>query len=225
MPDAATAGSACGRIGTVSVDLEADPGRAIELCRAAHVRLMATVADVTDDQVRSASRLPGWTIGHVLTHLARNADGHSRRLDAALRGEDVPRYPGGSAQRSSEIDAGAPRPAADITADLMTSQRRLDLAWERHAAADWPHRELRGDDQWPTTASPARRLREVEMHHVDLGLGYEPSDWPGDYVAWELPGLLATVPSRLQSNTHAYALVVWLSGRGLVPAGIQLDPW
>jgi maleylpyruvate isomerase len=111
-----------GRIGTVPVDLDADPGEAIELCRAAHARLMATVADVTDEQVRSPSRLPGWTIGHVLTHLARNADGHSRRLDGALRGADVPRYPGGSAQRDSEIDAGAPRPAADIITDLVTSQ-------------------------------------------------------------------------------------------------------
>jgi maleylpyruvate isomerase len=214
-----------GRIGTVPVDLEADPGRAIGLCRTAHARLMATMADVTDEQVWSPSRLPGWTIGHVLTHLARNADGHARRLDGALRGADVPRYLGGSEQRDSEIDAGAPRPAAEIIADLVTSQDRLDLAWERSAAAGWPHPELRGDDHWPTTASPSRRLREVEMHHVDLGLGYEPSDWPEDYVVWELPRLLATVPSRLQRSTDVRALVAWLSGRGPVPAAIQLDPW
>jgi maleylpyruvate isomerase len=214
-----------GRIGTVPVDLDADPKQTIGLCRAAHARLMATMADVTDEQVRSPSRLPGWTIGHVLTHLARNADGHSRRLDGALRGEDVPRYPGGSAQRSSEIDAGARRSVAGIIADLATSQDRLDLVWERSTAANWPHPELRGDDHWPTTASPARRLREVEMHHVDLGLGYEPFDWPDDYVAWELPRLLATVPSRLQRSKDARALVVWLSGRGPVPAVVQLDPW
>jgi maleylpyruvate isomerase len=214
-----------GRIGTVPDDLDADPGRAIGLCQAAHARLMATVADLTDEQVWSPSRLPGWTIGHVLTHLARNADGHARRLDGALRGADVPRYPGGSAQRNSEIDAGAPRPAAEIIADLVTSQDQLELVWERSAAADWPHRELQGHDHWPTTASPARRLRELEMHHVDLGLGYELSDWPQDYVAWELPRLLATVPSRLRLSTDARALMAWLSGRGPVPASIQLDPW
>jgi maleylpyruvate isomerase len=214
-----------GRIGVVPVDLDTDPGQAIGLCRAAHARLMASVADLTDEQVWSPSRLPGWTIGHVLTHLARNADGHSRRLDGALRDADVPRYLGGSAQRDSEINAGAPRPAAEIIADLVTSQDRLELAWKRSAAADWPHPELRGNDHWPTMASPARRLREIEMHHVDLGLGYEPSDWPGDYVAWELPRLLATVPSRLQQSTDARALVAWLSGRGPVPAAVQLDPW
>lgn len=207
------------------VDLEADPVRAIGLCRTAHARRIAAVAEVTDELVWSPSRLPGWTIGHVLTHLARNADGHSRRLDGALRGEDVPRYPGGPAQRSSEIDAGAPRPAAEIVADLVTSQDRLELAWAASTAAGWPYPQLRGDDHWPVTASPARPVREVEMHHVDLGLGYEPSDWPADYVAWELPVLLATVPSRLRQSTDARDLVVWLSGRGPVPAAIQLDPW
>jgi maleylpyruvate isomerase len=186
---------------------------------------MAAVAGVTDEQARSPSRLPGWTIGHVLTHLARNADGHARRLDGALRGADVPRYPGGHVQRADEIDEGAPRPAAVILADLDASQRRLELAWERSTAADWPHLELRGDDHWPVTASPARRLREVEMHHVDLGLGYEPSDWPEGYAEWELPRLLATVPSRLQRSTDARAVVAWLSGRRPVPATIQLDPW
>jgi maleylpyruvate isomerase len=209
----------------VPTDLDADPVRAIELCQAAHARLLATAARVTDGQARSPSRLPGWTIGHVLTHLARNADGHARRLDGALRGQDVPRYQGGPAQRSGEIDAGAPRPAAAILADLAAAQDRLELTWERSTAAGWPHPDLRGDDHWPTTASPARRLREVEMHHVDLGLGYEPADWPGDYATWELPLLLATVPARLQQGDDARALVAWLSGRGPIPAAIQLKPW
>ena len=206
-------------------DLEAEPMRAIGLCLAAHARLLATAVRITDEQARSPSRLPRWTIGHVLTHLARNADGHARRLDGALRREDVPRYPGGRAQRNSEIDAGASRPAAGMVADLAASQHRLELVWERSAAANWPHTELRGDDHWPTTASPARRLREVEMHHVDLGVGYEPADWPEDYIAWELPMLLATVPSRLRRSEDARAFVEWLSGRGPVPAAIRLDPW
>jgi len=94
----------------VPVDLEADPVQAMGLCRAAHALADRRVPDVADVQARSPSRLPGWMIGHVLTHLARNADRHSWRLDGALCGEDVPRYPGGAAERSSEIDAGAPRP-------------------------------------------------------------------------------------------------------------------
>jgi len=209
----------------MSGDLEADPAQAIRLCRAAHGRLVATVERASDEQIRSSSRLPGWTVAHVLTHIARNADGHARRLAGALRGEDVARYPGGPAQRASEINDRAQRPVEAIRADLDTSQRQLDSVWEQNMAVGWPHAGLRGDDHWPTTASPARRLREVEMHHVDLGLGYEPSDWPEEYVAWELPVLLATVPSRVQRTNDARALLAWLSGRQSTPAAIDLDPW
>jgi len=69
------------------------------------------------------------------------------------------------------------------------------------------------------------RLEEVEMHHLDLGLGYQPADWPDDYVAWALPRLLATVPSRLRRDEDARAFVAWLSGREPVPAAVQLEPW
>jgi maleylpyruvate isomerase len=209
----------------VPSDLEADPVQAVCLSRAAHARLTATVERTTDEHIRSSSRLPGWTIAHVLTHIARNADGHARRLAGALRGEDVRRYPGGPAQRDSEINKGARRSVESILADLDTSQRQLDSVWEQSMAAGWPHAALRGDDHWPTTASPVRRLREVEMHHVDLGLGYEPSDWPEEYVAWELPLLLATVHSRVQRTDDARALLAWLSGRQSSPAAITLAPW
>jgi maleylpyruvate isomerase len=97
--------------------------------------------------------------------------------------------------------------------------------WDRSAAAGWPHPELRGDDHWPISGSPVRRLREAEVHHVDLGLGYEPSDWPDDYVAWELPVLLSTVPDRVHRTDDARDLVAWLSGRWPVPPAIELDPW
>jgi maleylpyruvate isomerase len=210
---------------TVPQDLASDPVATIALCQTAHARLLTTVQGVTDEQVRGESRLPGWTIAHVLTHIARNADGHAVRLDAALRGEDLPRYPGGTPQRNSDIAGGATRAAAELVDDLRASQARLDQVWERSVTAGWPHRELLGSDDWPTIASPSRRLREVEIHHVDLGLGYEPTDWPDEYVEWELPLILATVPGRVQGEADIRQLVAWLSGRRPLPGAIQLDPW
>jgi maleylpyruvate isomerase len=206
-------------------DLGSNPAAAIELCRAAHARLGARVEGITDDEVRSPSQLPGWTVAHVLTHLARNADGHVRRLEGALQGQDLRRYAGGPAQRDSEIDEGARRSAADIVADLEAAGRRLELVWDNSVAAAWPHPEFRGDDTWPATASPLRRLREVEIHHVDLGLGYEPSDWPEEYVTWELPMLLATLPGRVHRVDDVRDLVAWLAGRRRAPAAVELDPW
>ena len=44
---------------------------------------------------------------------------------------------------------------------------------------------------------PRRRWREVELHHVDLGLGYEPADWPPAFVERVLPDALADVGRRL----------------------------
>jgi hypothetical protein len=59
----------------------------VALATESHARLLAALAPLTDDGARRRSRLPGWTVGHVLTHLARNADSHLRMLEAARRGE------------------------------------------------------------------------------------------------------------------------------------------
>jgi len=209
----------------MSADLEQDAAAAIALCQAAHARLLASAGGLADGQVRAPSRLPGWSVGHVLSHLARNADGHARRLEAALAGADLPRYPGGSSQRAAGIAAGAGRRAAELAADLARTARRLEDVWASSAAAGWPHAELRGHDSWPATASPSRRLREVEVHHADLGLGYEPADWPEEYTEWELPMLLATVPRRLPDPGDRRDLLAWLMGRRPDLPPVRLDPW
>ena len=205
--------------------LDQDPSSAIALCLQAHARLVAGVGPLIDADVRADSRLPGWSIGHVLTHLARNADGHTRRLEGALAGQDLARYAGGRAQRSADIDAGAYRSAADIVTDVMASAARLEGVWRACEEAGWPNQDLMADDDWPTPASPVRRLREVEMHHADLGRGYDASRWSDEYVAWELDQLLATVPGRLPDGTQRRQLVNWLAGRGPQPDHLDLGPW
>ncbi|HMC40846.1 MAG TPA: maleylpyruvate isomerase family mycothiol-dependent enzyme [Acidimicrobiales bacterium] len=206
-------------------DLDSDPALAASLCAAAHRRLEETAAGLDDETVRQPSRLPGWTIAHVLTHLARNADGHARRLEGSLRGEELARYPGGREQRARDIEAGAGRVAAEISGDVAASAARLEETWTACLEAGWPHRDLRAGDEYPTTSIPVRRLREVEMHHLDLGLRYRIADWPPEYVAWELPQILATVPGRVKELSDARSLVAWLSGRGPVPTAIGLEDW
>ena len=73
----------------------------------AHRAVVATLQHLTDDQVKQPSRLPDWTVGHVATHIARNAEGHVRMFEAAIRGEVVEMYPGGREQRTSDIEAGS----------------------------------------------------------------------------------------------------------------------
>lgn len=194
-------------------------------CRAAHERLLATASRLDDAALRRPSRLPGWSVGHVLTHLARNAEGHVRRLEGALRGEEVARYPGGADQRDREIEEGSGRPAAEVVADLTGSTERLEDTWSRSERAGWPNTHLLADDSWPTSASPRRRLREVEVHHVDLGLGYEATEWPDDFVGWELPRALERLPARLSGPAASQRLLAWLLGRSAWPEELELDPW
>jgi maleylpyruvate isomerase len=66
---------------------------------------------MTDGQCSGPSLLAGWSRGHVLAHWARNADGQTRMLLAAMRGDLTAQYPGGNAQRHADIEAGAARPA------------------------------------------------------------------------------------------------------------------
>ncbi|HEX2301338.1 MAG TPA: maleylpyruvate isomerase N-terminal domain-containing protein, partial [Pseudonocardiaceae bacterium] len=69
------------------------------------------------DELSGPSRLPGWTRGHVVTHLARNAEGLTRLLTWARTGVETPMYPSREA-RAADIEAGAGRPPAEQLDDL-----------------------------------------------------------------------------------------------------------
>src|SRR5579872_1795438 len=95
----------------------------------AHARLGRHLDGITDEDVRRPTVLPGWSVGHVLTHLARNADSHLRRIAAASRGEVVDQYEGGPEGRAAEIEAGARRQAAELVADVRSSAEHVDASF------------------------------------------------------------------------------------------------
>ena len=192
-------------------------------CIAAHRRPEATTVPIDDQVVGRPSRLPGWTVVHVLTHLARNADSQVRMLDAALAGLAVEQYPGGPEQRSLDIAAGATRTAEELRADVHATGAELEAAWERMTPEAWRGHGLSRGAEWPCRWLPFHRWREVEIHQVDLGLGYTALDWPEAYVARELPLALGTVPDRLDAPARAQTLA-WLVGRAGRPS-IELAPW
>ena len=103
-------------------------------------RLLVTSDALTDSQVAGPSRLPGWTRGHVLTHLARNADGFANLLTWARTGNETPMYPS-EAARARGIEEGAARPAAQITADLQESAAALAAAAQDLPARAWEDRK------------------------------------------------------------------------------------
>jgi maleylpyruvate isomerase len=144
-------------------------------------RLLATATGLDDGAVAGPSLLPGWTRGHVLTHLSRNADGMVNLLTWARTGIRTPQYLSAES-RNADIEAGAPRPSAAQVEDLTTSWARL-----REVIRDLPAPAWSAQVQWLTgvRSSAMRvvwsRLREVEIHHVDLDAGYAPADWPESF--------------------------------------------
>ena len=177
------------------------------------------------------SLLPEWTVGHVLTHIARNADSMVRVLDAAERGEVAERYPGDS--RNAGIEAGSGRPASAQVADVAESSQRLEAAWARQTR--WEGLSREPDGREVTVASLVLgRWKEVEVHRADLGLGYGPEDWPGELVREDLavmemrwnarrPMGMTGLPDAAK-RLPPHIRLAWLLGRveieGLDPAGV-----
>jgi len=198
----------------------------IDGCQAAQQRLLATLETVTDDIARQPSQLPGWTVGHVLTHLARNADSHVRRIEGAARDEVVDQYGGGAEGRAAEIEAGAGRPAAELVEDVRATAEAVDAAFASLPPAAWGRstRAVSGA-LLPAEALPFSRWREVEIHHVDLGLGFECEDWSEGFVSGELPRALATVPRRLKDPAARRRLCGFLLDRAASPGPLPLESW
>lgn len=191
----------------------------VEACKAAHLRLFGTVHSLSDAALATPSRLPGWSLAHVLTHLARNADSMVRRLDAAGEGRLVEQYDGGRAARAREIEFGADRDPDTVRHGLRRSCEEVERAFANCPPDVWDAPILLGTgEERPATHLPASRWREVEIHHVDLGLAYGPENWSDDFVDRFLPGVLESLSSR----TDAARLLAWGLGRADPP---PLSPW
>src|SRR5262249_21775900 len=148
------------------LDPSAKPAADLAACAEAHARLLPDIETLTDADMRRASLLPGWSVGHLCTHLARNADSHCRRFAAAERREMVDQYAGGPAGRAAEIDAGASRDAATIVADVRDTIAAFVAAAAAVPDGAWgaESRDATGVIR-PASQLPERRWQEVEVHH------------------------------------------------------------
>ena len=186
--------------------------------------LESTLDALDDQQVGRPSLLPGWTVGHVLTHIARNADGMAHLVRWALTGVPTPMYASVEA-RNADIEAGSGRPAAALAEDVRSSAGRLadSLGLLGGAGSDALDRLLvfgpprpGVDPDTPARALPFARRRELEIHHVDLGLGYGPEHWPADFVERTLL-FLHSRSGAVDAVGEPSDVLAWRLGRS--PAG------
>jgi maleylpyruvate isomerase len=150
----------------------------LELLAAANTRLVRTVDGLDDSVFATPSLLPDWTVGHVVAHLALNGEGLAGALAGVASGTGTPMYASQEARDADIAELGIRSPS-ELRSRLMASTELFD-----REVSDLP------DDKWTvvierTPGHPAfrarstvlMRLREVEIHHADLGVGYACADW------------------------------------------------
>jgi maleylpyruvate isomerase len=187
-------------------------------CAAAHQRLLAwldRMVDADNVDISQSSELPDWTVGHVLTHIARNADGCRLMLEGALAGEPRAMYPSRE-HRNADIEAGSARPFAKQVTDIRTAIWKLEGTWAQLDHESWPNEGLFVTGPIPASTIPRRRWREVEIHWSDMGLGHTWRDWSDEFVRCDLPLRRAergvAVPAVVQA-AGPHAELAWLFAR------------
>ena len=168
-----------------------DFGRTLNIhvagCAESHQRLLQSLDSLTDDLCREPSALPGWTRGHVLSHLASNAENHVHVLQCAARGEVGEQYVGGARARKEGIESHANDSAELLVNAVRKSIYALEGQWAATNSEGW-----QGHGVNSAGASIAMsdivflRWREVEVHHADLALAFTFADWNSTYVRYEL---------------------------------------
>lgn len=202
--------------------------------------LLAAVGGLDAAALAEPSRLPGWTRGHVLAHIARNADALVNLLTWARTGQEVAMYPPDGA-RERDIEEGSGRPLAEQLADIRASAERFAQAAAAVPPTAWASQVAgRTGRVFAAAEIPWRRLIELRLHHVDLGIGLDCTGLPADFAARELAWLVdgltghegiaavrlhdtasgekwtigaADEPELTVSGTTG-ALLAWVSGRG-----------
>jgi len=190
----------------------------IDACRTSHRQLLAGLTPLTDDDFRSPSLLPRYSRGHVVTHLANKTKAHVLLFGGPAAGEIRRLHPDGY-DPDLAADAGAGRSATEICTDLAQSFELLEAAWDALDDTMWNRPGIMTAGPRTMAEIVTHHLRNVEVHHVDLDIGYQVSDWPSILVEGELAKRLCSLPNRAD---HA-DLLAWLIGRA--PAPELVGPW
>lgn len=208
---------------------EAEPAgvtREIDALESSQRRLTEHLTQIDPVDPATPTALPAWTVGHVLTHIARNADSVLRMLAG------LPQYWKGRESRNADIELGAGRSWNELVDDVVTTSEAI--LGQMRAVADWGGTIRSTAGERPKSALPSMRRREVEVHRIDLGLGYGFADLPRDFVAAELrtmgmlwasrqPMGLTALPAPVLALPE-HERLAWFFGRrsvdGVDPAGI-----
>ncbi|GMU77259.1 MAG: hypothetical protein AMXMBFR46_00600 [Acidimicrobiia bacterium] len=193
------------------------PDYVIDACRVGHRRLVGAMAPLSAEELQSPSLLPGYTRRHVVAHVINKTKAHIWLFGGPPAGEVRRLHPDGyDADRAAE--AGAARSTGELLTDLAQSFEQLEAAWDTLTDGMWTQAGIMTAGLRTMPEIVVHHLRNVEVHSVDLDIGYRPSDWPAVFVETELPKRLNALPHRAEHVD----LLAWLLGRAPAP---DLGPW
>jgi maleylpyruvate isomerase len=166
------------------MDDDLDPQAQFELLHEATRRLVRTVDGLTDDELGEPSGLPDWRRAHVVAHLALNAEGLTGVLAGKLEGEPTTMYRSDEA-RDADIEELAAADPTELRERFLAGTTLVADAIERLPDEYWTESFERtpGGRVIRYAAIPGMRLREVEIHHVDLDAGFSPAGWSDAFAA------------------------------------------
>ncbi|MEO8330383.1 MAG: maleylpyruvate isomerase family mycothiol-dependent enzyme [Candidatus Nanopelagicales bacterium] len=156
---------------------------------ATHLRELAdaeqrflSAIDQPDRWAETTSGLPGWSRSHVVAHVLGNAEGMLNLVAWARTGVTTPMYVSAAARtaaieeranwslsRLRDALAGASDTLASECSAMIHPLASTQLAMASGATVQ----------AWEI---PMIRLREVEIHHVDLAADYAPTDWSSGFT-------------------------------------------
>lgn len=154
-------------------------------------RLTRSVDQLQGEDWRAPSLLPGWSRAHVVAHLALNGEALGGVLRGVVEDDPVPMYRS-QEQRDSDIDELAGADPAELRERLLASLTTFAEAVAAMPEEAWSGRFDRapGGPSLPLDAVPLMRVREIEIHHVDLATGYSPEAWPPGFAEVVVDGMV-----------------------------------
>ncbi|MFF4966110.1 maleylpyruvate isomerase N-terminal domain-containing protein [Streptomyces sp. NPDC001037] len=203
------------------------PADARAWARAGTELLLDAAAGLDEAALHAPSTLPGWSRGHVVAHVAANADALGNLVHWAATGERTPMY-ASAEERAAGIAKGGTLSAGELRSWLTASADKLAAGLDGLTDEQWRREVVTAQGRTvAATELPWMRAREVCVHAVDLGTGV---------VAFaDLPrGFLAALVEEIRGRRGLTGLpegplpevAAWLAGRphSLADAPV-LGPW
>lgn len=157
------------------------------------------------------SRLPGWTRTTIVCHLRYGTHALLNMTADTLAGRATAYYPEGrAAQRPTTLCLAPGEEPDEVIDEWAGNARQLDRLWASLSASGWAtaitepagNRDL---GPVPIARLALARLTEVDVHGVDLGIGFP--DWSDTLIKVALPTRLAWLPTRRSNHRPVDASV------------------